>query len=87
MDRLIEGWVNGWMDGRIGGWMDGWINTWLNGWVNGRIGGWLTGWLNRPHVFLYVGTMSDPVIPLEDMFPFLKTKLPGDHVYPRILSS
>lgn len=46
-------------------------------------------WLAKQtsEVFLWIGTVSNLGVPLDKTFPVLKAKLPGVHVYPRLLSS
>ena len=49
----------------------------------------MADWLAKQtsEVFLWVGTLSNLVVPLEKMFLVLKARILGDHLYPRLLSS
>ena len=36
MNKLIEGWMDGWTDIRKDGWMSGQMADLLDGWIDGR---------------------------------------------------
>lgn len=63
----------------MGGWTDGWRmdrdgrkERKTGGWVDGLMGGWMADWLAKKtsDVFLWVGSVSDPAIPLKSCSQF-----------------